>query len=138
MSEKSLWQTIRREMGHMGHLVRVENTVERGTPDVNGCIMGIEFWLELKEMPKWTRGNFLIPHYTLHQRHWLRARGLARGRAFLFLRVVRPSPVYLLFDWQYAFHHVGKVPREELENNAALKFGPEFDADGLLLRIGCF
>lgn len=31
-----------------GHLQRVENSIERGTPDVNACVDGSHVWIELK------------------------------------------------------------------------------------------
>jgi hypothetical protein len=128
VAEKHFWAFLRERMGKMGHLVRIENGVALGTPDVNGCIDGMEFWWELKEMPRWGRPDepFHIEHYTREQRLWLRARGLAGGRAYLFLRIVTPRTL-LLFDWRYAYHYVGEVPQAELESNAILRQTGEFD-----------
>lgn len=40
-----------------GHWQRIENLVDVGTPDVNGCLNGEEIWIELKiDLP----GNKLV------------------------------------------------------------------------------
>jgi hypothetical protein len=63
----------------------IENKVAKGTPDVNY----VEGWLELKWMRGWPPrgGPLLIPHYTNHQRLWLKRRWERGGRSFLVLQV---------------------------------------------------
>lgn len=136
MAEKHFWSFLRGNMGRMGHLVRIENASALGTPDVNGCIRGLEFWWELKEMPAWTRDGepFLIPHYTTEQRLWLRARHLAGGRAFLFLRIVKPRTL-LLFDAMFAYEKVGRVTREELERGAIYRETGEMNVHELFAAM---
>lgn len=140
MAEKAFWAFLRDRMKHMGHLVRIENGTQRGCPDVNGCIRGYEFWWELKEIPQAPRDNkapLLIDHYTNEQRLWLRARGLAGGRAFLFLRVCKPTPVYLLFDHDYAYQYVGRVSMDELMHGA-LMARTVFEPDEIMLTMKRF
>ena len=63
MSEAALWRRVRK--GLPGHLVRVENAVEAGTPDVNYCIDGAEGWIELKQLDRWpARGKSRHPTFT--------------------------------------------------------------------------
>ncbi len=35
------------------HWQRVENIIGRGTPDMNGCLKGKEFWIEFKKTDGW-------------------------------------------------------------------------------------
>lgn len=103
------------------HLVRIENRVGAGMPDVNGCIEGVDFWAELKAIesaPK-RKGIIRIPHYTQEQRLWIRKRGRAGGRVGLALKVGRPLR-YFYFHWQACFTMVGKVNLEELINCAVM------------------
>ena len=46
MNEKDLWQMVRKNIP--GHLIRIENLVTRGVPDVHACHNGKHVWLELK------------------------------------------------------------------------------------------
>lgn len=50
MTEKDLWALIkRRELGQEEcRWTRIENAVGSGMPDINACIKGYEFWVELK------------------------------------------------------------------------------------------
>lgn len=48
MSEATLWDNLRNNLGHRGHFVRLEFNPEAGIPDVEYCIKGIEGKLELK------------------------------------------------------------------------------------------
>jgi hypothetical protein len=63
----------------------VENKLTKGMPDVNY----VEGWLELKWLRGWPPkgGTVAIPHYTNHQRLWLKRRWERGGRAFLVLQV---------------------------------------------------
>ena len=46
MSEKELWQLIRRNVP--GHLLRIENLIGAGIPDSHLTHKGKQVWLELK------------------------------------------------------------------------------------------
>lgn len=122
MAEKQLWKQLREKVGPYGDLTRIENLLEKGTPDVNGSIWGVDFWLELKEIDGWPvrpATPVRIDHYTKEQRLWLRRRTLARGRAFLLLRVGKhPRATYLLFSGPFLWESVGGVTRMELEAGA--------------------
>jgi len=100
MRESGLWGTMKRNLGSVKglHMVRLENSAGNGTPDVNGCYRGQDFWAELKylaEFPVRPSTVVRIPHFTDEQRLWLKSRGEAGGLAWLFVQVGRE---YLLFD----------------------------------------
>ena len=78
------------------HILPVENGVHPGTPDINGCYMGVDFWLELKVL-KSVPGKFRIPHLTERQKKFMVDRDRNGGCALLLIRVVDTG--YFLFPW---------------------------------------
>lgn len=52
----------------------------RGIPDLNGCLMGNEIWVELKAADGWK------PHIRPEQIGWAERRARAGGRVFLAVR----------------------------------------------------
>lgn len=76
--ESNAWAAVRRALAPYGRLVRVENRVEAGTPDVAYCLLGVSGWLELKS------GAGLEAEQLLWAEEWSRAGGLwhllRRGR----------------------------------------------------------
>jgi hypothetical protein len=44
--ESNFWRLLRQNIE--GHLVRIENAISAGCPDVNACFKGSEVWCELK------------------------------------------------------------------------------------------
>lgn len=105
--ESSLWLALKEALPLTAHAVRVENSVELGTPDVNLCVPGCQFtrqygewwlevsttgwggWVELKvqEAPVRKTTVFKCEHFTMEQRQWLVSRCRAGGRAYLLLQV---------------------------------------------------
>lgn len=57
----------------------------QGVPDVNGCLDGIEFWIEFKLTAGWT------VHVEAHQISWLERRTRAGGRCFVAVRRTVPA-----------------------------------------------
>lgn len=90
--------------------VRVENSCDLGTPDVN-CTLG---WIELKrvvEAPKRVDTFVRVPHFTPEQRAWLSRRSEFRGPCFMLLLV---GNTWFLFEGRVAADHVGTSTMEEL------------------------
>lgn len=93
--ESSLWQRVRnaglalKTFGHGVHLRRIENAVGVGDPDVNGCIDGGIFDLELKSELRPARPTTVIrPKVRVDQAIWLRERIEAGCKhAFVLLQV---------------------------------------------------
>jgi hypothetical protein len=114
--ESQMWSSFQKVFKAFGDLVRIENAVAAGTPDVNYCFHGCEGWIEFKEVAEWppNGGPLRVPHFTPRQRLWLRRRRRAGGRAWLLLRV-RATSEWLLFDGAVAAELLGTSAREVLQ-----------------------
>ncbi len=117
-----------RRLAHLTHVVRIEDALARGVPDVEGCVSGLQFWCELKSIPRFpfrTQTVIAVPHFTIEQREFLRLRHLAGGRAFLLLRV-QEERLWLLFRGDVAAGVVGRTARAALLAGAAVAMRPGF------------
>jgi hypothetical protein len=67
-----------------------------GVPDTNGCIGGVEFWIEFKATDGWTIGNMKA-----EQVAWLERRTRAGGRCFVSVRQrgMKRDDLWLLSPW---------------------------------------
>jgi hypothetical protein len=85
------------------HVQRIENAVASGTPDVEGCIGGRSFWVELKvayEQP--TRGTVRVKT-TVHQVYWATKRRRVGGLSWYLIRVgTHPNWSHYLVPGQFA------------------------------------
>lgn len=117
--ESSLWQCFKGALPDSTHVVRIENRVEVGTPDVNGCHSSKDFWIELKvaDKPKLASTHVAVDHFTAEQRCWLFDRWAAGGNAWLLLQVGR---CYLLLDGDVAAVLVGYATFEALASRAVV------------------
>lgn len=107
-NEAGLWQLMRKHM--VGHVVRLENQVGVGQPDVNGCALGTDWWMELKcidAFPKRPATVVKVNHFTPEQRVWIHNRHQAGGRVFVFVRVGKDD--FYLFNGISAAQGVGST-----------------------------
>lgn len=87
-TETSLWAWLaaaRKSLVNLD-LRRVENAIEGGTPDVEGCLDGSQFWIELK----CSRANLMgVVRFKFRpaQVPWLKKRQDCGGRAFVLAQV---------------------------------------------------
>jgi hypothetical protein len=89
--EATLWDWLKRGLRPLGlpHDVhRIETSTETGYPDVEGCICGGCFLVELK-VAHYVRkdSSFALGHYTSKQAYALYKRWKAGGRSWLLIRV---------------------------------------------------
>ena len=99
------------------HPVRVENTADPGTPDINL----VDMWIESKCIGAWPKRSDTIvrvPHYRPDQRAWqIKRRGMS-GTCFVVLQVV--SEVFV-FDANEAAQHLGiDWTHDDMLSNALL------------------
>lgn len=77
------------EGGYIDRLQRVENVVADGVPDINGCIEGIEFWIELKcpKVPKRPNTPLFGSNHRIgpNQFAWFKAQYQAGGNVYLLI-----------------------------------------------------
>lgn len=98
--ETKLWQATKAHLGPFGSMVRIENKLETGVPDVNFALTHpptgktVSGWMELKRLDNWpVRGGMVnIPHLTLDQVKWAES---WRGLSFMLLRVSQDYVVAL-------------------------------------------
>lgn len=89
--EASLWKWLKDGTRHLFpdlDLRRVENVVERGTPDVEGCWEGRQFWIELKcvGFPRYVDERIGV-RFEPAQLPWLRRRARAGGACHVLVQV---------------------------------------------------
>ena len=92
MSEYNLWRWLRQTntLGQDLHMMRIENAIERGTPDVYGCYMGWHFWLELKVADRPVRSKTPVRiQYRAGQEDWHIRHRAACGNSYVLLQVER-------------------------------------------------
>lgn len=91
VKETRLWGWLtkaRKTMRSQLHMTRIENSVGRGTADVEGCLNGTQFWIELKVYAKPARPSTKIKVlFELAQRPWLTRRIKAGGDAWVLVQV---------------------------------------------------
>jgi hypothetical protein len=110
------------------HLVRVENTLSPGYPDVDYCIAGREGHVELKVLRTWPKRAATVvrvPHYTRAQRDWLVDRHKAGGHVHILIRV---ADEYLLFSGG-AVVMVGRLARADMYEVCATRWQGKIGAD---------
>ena len=76
--ETDLWRTIRDGTANFDvHWTRVEAWSLPGVPDLNGCMQGIDFWVELKVLT--TKSDKKFPKWRPHQVAWQTSRTSVGG-----------------------------------------------------------
>lgn len=120
-SERALWNLTRKNLSPFGLLHRVENGIDKGTPDVNYLLRRrphdepSQGWLELKHEPNWMKRSntkFSIASLKLEQVQFLEAWSKAGGRAWTLLQVDRdylllhPAHIRAIFEGQYRSQQV--------------------------------
>jgi len=104
------------------HLNRIENSVMMGMADVEGCLKGIQFWIELKceARPSNPRTKIKL-RFEPAQLPWLNRRIEAGGRAFVLIQVGQGASAgrYLIpADFQGALKR--GMTEDALKNYAAV------------------
>lgn len=152
--EAQFWRSVvRPHLLPYGALVRIENVLEEGTPDVNYTLNGVGGWIELKDLAGWpARADTVVrvPHYTPEQRRWHEKWCAARGRCFLLARVQgtrigyndaldpvgRKTPdEFFLFRGDVAAVVVGLLPRHAWASNALVHALGTFDTEEMVRAL---
>lgn len=103
MSEAKFCGLVKKSLPQV-HWTRIENSVGSGMPDLNGCINGIEFWVELKlVLPA---GVLLRPM----QYAWSHVRHRYGGRIFILAMDERKKLIHL-YRPPYKIEECGKYLR---------------------------
>lgn len=100
MTERILWNYVRKIMRGRWHAQRHEDGIAAGIPDVSYGIVGADGWIELKVLDAWPTDAPVRVRITPEQVAWLWARGSAgAGRCFVLLRV---ADEHFLIRWHKA------------------------------------
>ncbi len=100
--ESKFYQEIKKALPNV-HFQRIETNVGLGVPDLNGCIDGIEFWLELKVRSGTALG------LSKFQKSWIIRRGKAGGRVFILQKALKERALKL-YQWTSAMIHEPSTP----------------------------
>jgi len=135
--ESGFWAEIKRALGKrpFHDLVRIENSCEEGTPDVNYCIGGADGWIELKrvELPKRDATVVKVDHFTGGQRAWLMRRATAGGRCWVLLRADAET---FLFRGGHAARNLGVTwTKDDCRSRAVYHSSGRVDWDALVKEL---
>lgn len=106
-----------RKLLKAGHDIRVENPACPGTPDLNDCIDGVEFWIEFKqvrEMPKRPDTPVFRDALRPEQVVWHYKRARCGGRSFIAGYVEDLDIIYVI-PGKYA-REFNQATRAELDD----------------------
>lgn len=114
--ESLFWRRLKKSFPIDAHLMRVENPAHPGTPDVNCCYNGIEFWPELKQtssLPKRKDTPVFAGALRPEQIVWHTLRSKAQGRSYIVAEVKEAKRVFVI-PGKYA-REFNDMPLERLE-----------------------
>ena len=145
--EQRLWRRVRRVLNNPGpyrcHLVRVENALDSGTPDVSWAISYSEGWLELKvaRYPIRSNGSVNI-QMSPAQLAWWRKRAACGGQVHVMIWLTHDKQDKRLLDEHFlmtgetaATHHEIGFNVAELREFAAARWGPSLDQAELVAAL---
>lgn len=90
LPEQRLYDWLRRRIGHVAHLTRVESRVGRDIPDLFVAFTGWQGWVEMKVLPDWpkrTTTAVRLDHWTSGQRYWSQRHRACGGRVALLVEI---------------------------------------------------
>jgi hypothetical protein len=104
MSEAKSYEKIRKYLPEQGDRIdRIENLMVMGMPDINGCIWGNEFWMELKSPvePKRASSTMFASNHKLSidQQNWFLRQRSASGQAYV---IIHTDKRWYLIDGEHA------------------------------------
>lgn len=106
MTESDFWTDHVSVLKNFGKLKRLEDLLDKGTPDVVYCLRWLHElprsgWIELKKLPRWPgeRTDVRLPHYSVAQAEFLESWGKSGSGAFLLAQI---GSEFLLFPWAHA------------------------------------
>lgn len=112
-----MWGRVRKALRGLDP-VRIENRLEKGTPDVNY----VEGWLELKwerKIPRNSDNLFIIDHWTTEQATWHIRRSHSGGKTFVLIKI---SQEWLLLLGADAASYLNKTSLNELRKKVIGKW----------------
>lgn len=96
--EQKFWSSLKRNCTIPGDVMRVENQVCPGTPDLNSCHAGVEFWVELKVGQR----SRLFKLFKRSQIPWHLRRVMQYGKVYVLLLEKDGTMVLYRVKWAIA------------------------------------
>lgn len=121
MKENVFWDSIKKALPYV-HWQRIESSTGQGIPDVNGCIGGDSFWLELKVV------SGIKVHLRSSQVAWLMRRSDVGGSAWILIK--KKDIIYL-----YHAYQAKELMKQGLKLSAHATFKKPHDFEELLRII---
>lgn len=116
-TETKLWQILKKNTEHFVHWTRIESRSSFGVPDLNGCLDGREFWIELKIITTKTDNSY--PRWSPLQIAWQTKRTRIGGLVWNLASHPSSGSLYLLdgrnlaerlMDGQIKYDHKESLP----------------------------
>ena len=117
--ESQTHKAFRKAFRGKGHIVRIENAIGIGTPDIEYCFEGVAGWVEVEEV-HWPRSLDSVvefPHLTQEQKLFLTQRALSAGNAFVLAHVQNKPNYYFLYRGANILS-LGKMTAKEITDDA--------------------
>ena len=142
--ETVLWSWLKKGLTHVKvpkHLQRIEDTTKSGTPDVEGCIAGQSFWIELKIAYELEKSPEIRIKTTVHQVYFALSRCAAGGKSWYLIRVGQyPDYYHYLIPGSLAEELFDKrISLNWLDNHSAI--GPKSSAQQVIItasQMNCY
>lgn len=136
--EGNLWTWFRTSIKPVENLdiQRIETRATKGVPDVEGCLLGRAFWIELKACDRpantETKLEFKIKR---EQKIWLERRWRCGGIATMLIRVgyAHEAKAYLIRGCDVGALHLGRCPEGVLRRHSIID--PDLDPIRILHAV---
>lgn len=121
MSEKHMWQVLKKKMGDDWAASRHEDTLGQGIPDVSFTTYGVSGWIELKHTPHWPKRDSTlvrIPDFKPEQKNWMRQRIQHGGKCWLLWQIEKD---WFLMSGERAIRFVGETKMALIKSHLWLR-----------------
>ena len=121
-TETKLWQVLKKNTEKFVHWTRIESWSSYGVPDLNGCMDGKDFWIELKIIT--TKSDNSFPRWSPLQIAWQTTRTRMGGVVWNLASHPSSASLFLLdgkdlaqrlMDGEIKYDHKTPLPQTEQE-----------------------
>lgn len=110
IKEKTFWSGLSKHLP--GDTCRIENMTENGTPDVNGCFLGRDYWIELKVCSNKAKERNVRTLLSEEQLVWHFRRVNAGGLVFVAVKYPFGVWLYRAIEWKNKVEYLGALIKD--------------------------